>query len=130
MTIVKELSGNSKKKTINALRMILDDAVRALYIQVNPARLATIPKEIPVNPKRALTIYEQKTLCFLRAWNSALQSGEAICMQDSSPSCTIPASGLQRLQRSKSEMSTQHRKAWESTLTIRYASRQRSFRRR
>ncbi len=87
-TIVKDLSGNSKKKTLNTLRMVLDDAARALYIQVNPARLATIPKEIPVNPKRTLTIYEQRTLFSedkskrIAIWGSTMYAGFFSVMYD------------------------------------------------
>lgn len=58
----QELAGNTKYKALCALRKILDDAERDMYIQSNPAKLATVPSQKPVLERRPLTIYEQKAL--------------------------------------------------------------------
>lgn len=58
----EDLSGNSKRKTLACLRLVLDDAMRCSYISHNPAREAMQPKDEPVLRKRSLTPYEQRTL--------------------------------------------------------------------
>ena len=58
----KDLSGNSKRKILACLRLVLDDAMRCSYIPHNPAREAMQPKDEPVMKKRSLTPYEQRTL--------------------------------------------------------------------
>jgi integrase len=57
-----DLSGNSKRKILSCLRIVLDDAVGCSYISYNPARQAMQPKDKPVMPKRPLNPYEQRTL--------------------------------------------------------------------
>ncbi len=58
----KDLSGNSIKKTLQALREILDDAVRYSYIKTNPARGVLIPADIKVFERRPLSLSEQRIL--------------------------------------------------------------------
>ncbi len=60
--IKDDLSGNSKRKILSCLRLVLDDAVGCAYISRNPAREAMQPKDNPVMPKRPLNPYEQRTL--------------------------------------------------------------------
>lgn len=58
----QELAGGTKYKALCALKKVLDDAERDMYIQSNPAKLATVPSRKPVLERRPLTIYEQKAL--------------------------------------------------------------------
>lgn len=58
----KPLTGNTKKKILYALREVLDSAVREQYISSNPSRTVMLPSQRVVNERRALTLYEQKTL--------------------------------------------------------------------
>ncbi len=58
----EELAGNTKYKALNALKMILDDARRNLYITSNPAEFVSLPSQKPETERRPLTLYEQKML--------------------------------------------------------------------
>ncbi len=56
-----ELSACTKRKILDCMRYIFDDAIRKDYITVNPARIVKPPVERSES-RRALTIYEQQQL--------------------------------------------------------------------
>lgn len=56
-----ELSACTKRKILDCMRCVFDDAIRKDYISVNPARTVKPPVERS-EPRRALTIYEQQQL--------------------------------------------------------------------
>ncbi len=56
-----ELSACTKRKILDCMRYVFDDAIRKDYISVNPARAVKPPVERS-EARRALTIYEQKQL--------------------------------------------------------------------
>lgn len=57
-----DLSGGTRVKILQALRYVLDDAVRMGYIKVNPAKQCMAPSDKPETEKRPLTIWEQGQL--------------------------------------------------------------------
>ncbi len=57
----EELSACTKRKILDCMRYVLDDAIRKDYIETNPARTVKPPVERS-EARRALTIYEQQQL--------------------------------------------------------------------
>lgn len=56
------LASDSKSKIIITLKLIMDEAIRRGYISSNPIDHAYKPKVETENPRRALTLHEQRTL--------------------------------------------------------------------
>lgn len=58
----KTISGNTKRKILNSFSPIMEDAIRRGYCSTNPLDHVTPPYEKQVIIRRALTLYEQRTL--------------------------------------------------------------------
>ncbi len=56
------LASDSKCKIIITLNLIMEEAIRRGYISSNPVDHAYKPKAVTEKPRRALTLYEQRTL--------------------------------------------------------------------
>ena len=58
----KALSSDSKNKVLHALNLVLTEAIRLGYMSSNPLDISYKPKIVTENPRRALTLHEQRTL--------------------------------------------------------------------
>lgn len=73
----EELSACSKRKILDCLRYVMDDAIRKDYITTNPARAVKPPIERS-ETRRALTLYEQQllfpsdTMERIKLWKSSM----------------------------------------------------------
>lgn len=58
----KALSSDSKNKVLHALNLVLTEAIRLGYMTSNPLEISYKPKVVTENPRRALTLHEQRML--------------------------------------------------------------------